>query len=199
MSNPRWTPPTASIIIHAMEQISLADSFPPVTEADWLALVGKALGGASFDALRTRLHGGLQTEPLYTAPRHDAPLPVTRGWHAVQPLTGDVEQFNEDLANGAEAFALGLDALSAEALGNLKYFLASDIDYYLAPGSSLADAAFMIAAGKSGTIRGSAGFDPLAAAARLGELPAEKTAFWADFADAAFYIREKRPGLVPFT
>ena len=80
-----------------MERFSLAGDFPPALEADWLALVGKALGEAPFEALRTGLHEGLKTEPLYTRSNARPPLSSSRGWHIVQPLTADAGQHADNL------------------------------------------------------------------------------------------------------
>jgi methylmalonyl-CoA mutase len=181
-----------------MDQFTLAGDFPLSTEAEWLALAEKALGEASFDVLRTQLHEGIETEPLYTESPKSPPLFGSRGWRVVQPLTDSAEQFNGDLANGADAFVIDLAAISAETAANLKNFPGSDIDYYIAPGSALADAALVLAAAGESAITGSAGFDPLTAVAASGEAPAEKSALLADYADAAFFIREHHPACVPF-
>ena len=182
-----------------MEHISLAAGFPPASEAEWLALVGKALGSAPFNTLRTKLHEGLITEPLYTQGTRRPPLSSSRGWHVVQPLTGSGAQLADDLGNGAGAFSVDFDAgLALKNAENLKYLLGSDIPYYLQPGSALADAALVVAANRKSGIAGSAGFDPLTTFAVRGERPAEESALFADYLDAAFYIREHSPSFVPF-
>ncbi len=182
-----------------MEHISLAAGFPPATEAEWLALVGKALAGAPFDTLQTKLPEGFKTEPLYMQGRRRPPLSGSRGWHVVQPLTGSEAQLADDLGNGADAFLLDFDAgLAAKTASDVNYLLGSDIPYYLKPGSALADAALVLAANEKSGTGGSAGFDPLTAFALSGERPAEAVAFFADYADAAFYIREHSPSFVPF-
>ncbi len=181
-----------------MDHFSLAAGFPPASEAEWLALVGKALAGAPFDTLRTALHEGFKTEPLYMQAQRRLPLSAWRGWHVVQPLTGSEAQLADDLGNGADAFSLDFDAgLAVKTAAKLKYLLGSDIPYYLKPGSALADAALVLAANDKSGIAGSAGFDPLTAFALSGERPAEE-AFFADYADAAFYIREHSTSFVPF-
>ncbi len=182
-----------------MDHFSLAAGFPPASETEWLALVGKALNNAPFETLRTDLHEGLKTEPLYTQARRRPPLPGSRGWHVVQPLTGSGAQLADDLGNGADAFSLDFDAgLAGRTAAKLKYLLGSDIPYYLKPGSELADAALVLAANENSGIPGSAGFDPLTSLALSGERPAEAAALFADYADAAFYIREHSPSFVPF-
>lgn len=197
-SNRRWTLLPASIIISAMEQFSLSDGFSTASEADWLALAAKALGDKPFDNLRTELHDGVTTEPLYTQRVTRAPLFGARGWHAIQPLTGDAGQLNGDIANGAGAIAIDFDAIPRDCHASLAAHLASDISYYIAPGSPIADAAFALAANSNNAIKGSAGFDPLGAAARSGERPAGGSAAWADYADAAFYLRRHQPEFTAF-
>jgi methylmalonyl-CoA mutase len=55
--------------------IPLAESFAPVSRADWLALVGKTLKGAGVEALVGRTADDLPLAPLYTAEDSPAPLP----------------------------------------------------------------------------------------------------------------------------
>ncbi len=43
------------------------NAFPPVTKSEWLAKVEADLKGGSPDRLRSRMPGGLELEPLYTA------------------------------------------------------------------------------------------------------------------------------------
>jgi methylmalonyl-CoA mutase len=185
-----------------MENFSLAAGFPPASEAEWLALVGKALGGAPFETLRTGLHEGLKTEPLYTRAPRRPPLSGSRGWHIVQPLTHDEAQLAGDLKGGDCAHCIDFDAgLDVQTADNLKYLIGSDIPYFVAPGSPTADAALVLAAIGDRYAPGaacSAGFDPLTAFAASGERPAEKTALLADYVDAAFYIAAHFPAFVPF-
>jgi methylmalonyl-CoA mutase len=185
-----------------MDDFSLAGDFPPAPEAAWLTLVGKALGGAPFSVLQTALHEGFKTEPLYTQGPRRPPLYGARGWHAIQPLTGNEAELEGDIANGAGALSIDLSAgLGIDTAERLKYFLGSDIPYYVAPGSPIADAALALASIREGFKPGgpcSTGFDPLTAMAISGEASAEKTALLADYVDAAFYIREHFPSFVPF-
>jgi methylmalonyl-CoA mutase len=185
-----------------MDDFSLAGDFPPAPEAAWLTLVGKALGGAPFSALQTALHEGFKTEPLYTQGSRRPPLYGARGWHAVQPLTGIEAEHESDIENGAGALSIDFSAgLGIETAGKLKYFLGSDMPYYVVSGSPVADAALVLAAIREDFKPGgncSAGFDPLTAMAISGEAPAEKSALLGDYADAAFYIREHFPCFVPF-
>jgi methylmalonyl-CoA mutase len=192
-----------------MDDFSLAGDFPRAPEAEWLSLVGKALGGAPFSALQTALHEGFKTEPLYTQSPRGPLLSGTRGWHTIQPLTGNKSEYEGDITNGAGALSIDFGAgLAIETADKLKYFLTSGRPYYLAPGSSIADAALVFAAipgaripsdcGRGPCLESSAGFDPLTAMAISGEAPAERAAFLADYVDATFYIREHFPSFVPF-
>jgi methylmalonyl-CoA mutase len=185
-----------------MDDFSLAGDFPPAPEAEWLTLLDKALGGAPFSVLQTALREGFKTEPLYTQGPQRPPLSGTRGWHAIQPLAGSVTELESDIANGTGALSIDFGAgPGIDTAETLKYFLACDIPYYIAPGSLIADAALVLAAiGKDFKPGGdcSAGFDPLTAIAISGEAPAESSAVLADYVDAAFYIRAHFPAFVPF-
>jgi methylmalonyl-CoA mutase len=182
-----------------MDHFSLAAGFPQASEAEWLSLVEKALAKAPFDTLRTKLHEGLTTEPLYKQPQSRPPLSGSRGWYVVQPLTASEAQGADDLANGAGALSIGFDAdFGVETVSNLKRLLGADVPCIVAPGSAPADAALVLAAKDKSGIAGSAGFDPLTAFAVSGERPAQKAALLADTVDAAFHIREHFPAFVPF-
>ena len=188
--------------MRAMDHFSLAGDFPPASEAEWLALVGKALNNAPFDALRTALHEGLETEPLYTRAPQRQPLLGSRGWLVVQPLTQDEAQRADDLQGGDCAHAIDFDGgLNVQTAGELKYLVGSDIPYFIAPGSVPADAALLLAALRDGFSPGapcSAGFDPLTAFALSGERPANRSLLLADYVDAAFHVRAHFPSFVPF-
>ena len=184
--------------MRAMDQFALANDFPPASEADWRALVAKALGGAPFEALETPLYEGFRTEPLYTK-RGEAPaISGDRGWSIIQPLVGE-KQFADDLTGGASAFSVDFDACPGIVIkDDLEPLVGSaNESFFIAPGSPIADAAFLLAS-KGGGLQGSAGFDPLTAFALSGERPAEKSALFADYADAAFSIRGRSPSFVPF-
>ncbi len=45
---------------------------------------------------------------------------------------------------------------------------------------------------------GCAGFDPLSAVAISGEIPVDRSSLFADYVDAAFWLREHAPSFVPF-
>ncbi len=195
----RWRSVAASINMRRMDHFSLASEFPPVSEADWRAIVGKALGAASFDVLQTPLYEGFKTEPLYTEHGQTPALHVNRGWLIVQPLI-DEAQAADDLAGGADALRIDFDAaLDVETCDDLKALVDSDTPFFIAPGAPVADAALLLAAkGNGAPLSGSAGFDPLTAFAITGEIPADRTALFSDHADAAFHIREHAPSFVPF-
>ncbi len=73
-----------------MTEFSLASVFPPASHADWRAIAGKALNGASFDVLKTPLYEGFaRRAPLYRARRQTPALHGNRGWLIVQPFVDD--------------------------------------------------------------------------------------------------------------
>lgn len=185
--------------MRAMDDFSLASTFPRVSEADWRAIVGKALGGAPFEALQTPLYEGFATEPLYTKEVRASALSGHRGWHIVQPLA-DAQQAADDLAGGASAISLDFDASTGiGAKAGLQGLAASPCLFFIAPGASVADAALLLAARDGGGgLKGSAGFDPLTSFALSGEIPADRSALFADYADAAFHLRETCPSFLPF-
>ena len=160
--------------------------------------MAKALGGAPFEALETPLYEGFRTEPLYTKRGDAPPIYGNRGWSIIQPLVGG-KQFADDLTGGASAFSVDFDACSGIAnKDDLEPLVGSANEpFFIAPGSSIADAAFLLAS-KGDNLQGSAGFDPLTAFALSGERPAEKSALFADCVDAAFSLRERNPAFVPF-
>jgi methylmalonyl-CoA mutase len=190
-----------------MDRISLAGDFPAASEAEWLALVEKALGKAPFETLRTPLHEGFKTEPLYAGQVQSSPLFGTRGWHIVQSLAGKTldeayAPLENDLLNGADALWLDFDGgLGVQTQKDLKYLLASDMPYFVAAAASVADAALVLAAvgdrSPPGAV-GSAGFDPLSAFALSGELPADRASPFDDYLDAAHYLHVHAPSFVPF-
>jgi len=186
-------------MMRAMDQFSLASDFPPASEADWRALVAKALGGSTFETLQTPLYEGFRAEPLYREVGQTPAISGNRSWSIIQPLV-DANQFSDDLAGGASAFSVEFDACPGiETKGDLEALIGSaKASFFIAPGSSIADAAFLFASKSTDCLAGSAGFDPLTAFALSGELPAVRSALFADYADAAFYLHERSPSLVPF-
>jgi methylmalonyl-CoA mutase len=184
--------------MRAMTDFSLASAFPPASEADWRAIAGKALKGASFAALQTRLYEGVTTEPLYTGRGRNPAIHGNRGWLIIQPFAGE-KQAADDLAGGANALSLDFDACpDIETKDHLQACLHAG-SVFLAPGAAAADAALLLAAkGDANGLQGSAGFDPLTAFALSGELPADRSSLFSDYVDAAFHIRERCPSFVPF-
>src|SRR6516165_9544452 len=143
-----------------MAEFSLAGDFPPASEADWRALVAQALGAAPFEALETTLYEGFRTEPLYTKPGQVSAISANRGWSIIQPLV-DEKQLADDLAGDTSAFSVTFDACPGiETKCDTEAFIGSaKASFFIAPGSSIADAAFLLAS-KGDGLQGSAGFDP---------------------------------------
>ena len=119
-----------------MDQFSLASDFPPASEADWRALVAKALRGAPFEKLETPLHEGFRAEPLYRKPGQTPAISGNRGWSIIQPLVGE-KQFADDLTGGASAFSVDFDACSGIAnKDDLEPLVGSaNESFFIAPGS----------------------------------------------------------------
>lgn len=97
-----------------MPDLKLASEFPPATREDWLALVGKALKGASADALPSSTRDRLRIEPLYERAKQAQPLAGRAPgmpWQIVQrvdhpdPAHANREALH-DLENGAGGLAL---------------------------------------------------------------------------------------------
>jgi methylmalonyl-CoA mutase len=195
----QWRRVAASIIMGAMDQFSLAGDFPPASEADWRTLVAKALRAAPFEALETPLYEGFRTGPLYGKPGRRPAISGNRGWSVIQPLI-DEKQFADDLAGGTSAFSVDLSACPAAAIkDDLEALIGSaEAPFFMTPGSSIADAAFLSASTRADELSGSAGFDPLTAFALSGERPADRSQLFADYVDAAFRLRERSPAFVPF-
>ena len=195
----RWRRVAASIMMGAMDQFSLAGDFPPASEEDWRTLVAKALRAQPFETLETPLHEGFRTGPLYTKPGQTPAISGNRGWLVVQPLV-DEKQVSDDLAGGTSAFSVDLSACPAVAIkDDLEALIGpAKAPLFMTPGSSIADAAFLSASKRADELSGSAGFDPLTAFALSGERPADRSALFADYIDAAFRLRERSPAFVPF-
>ncbi len=93
---------------------SLANDFPPRSEADWRALVDKALKDAPFDTLKTVTRDGIAVEPIYPAGDVKGPLSTRPGgtaWEIIQRVDhSDPDEANSqaliDLENGASGLAL---------------------------------------------------------------------------------------------
>ncbi|WKW49424.1 methylmalonyl-CoA mutase family protein [Rhodomicrobium lacus] len=186
-----------------MEHFALAKEFPPASEADWHAIVEKALKGAPFRVLENQLYEGFATSPLYTGAATSPARHGQRGWLIVQPLAGaslaDAErQLADDLANGATALSLDLaNGPAIRKAAELGAVLDAGVPIFLAGGSTPADAAFLLAKADK-TIVGTTGFDPITAFAVAGEVPADRKAALADTVDAALAIRERFPNVTPF-
>jgi methylmalonyl-CoA mutase len=98
--------------------IALAGDFPPVTDADWRALVDKTLGEAPFNSLEKTTVEGLAIEPLYAQAQVSAPparsVRADRAWD-VATLTAhpDPARANSeilaDLRGGSAAAVVRID------------------------------------------------------------------------------------------
>jgi methylmalonyl-CoA mutase len=189
----------------APETIALAAGFPAKTRGDWQQLVAAVLntsraedarldGPAAERALRRRLDGGLEVDPLYL--REDRPLgvpgamPFTRGRRLRDAtLPWDVRQLHDDPDRAATRAAVlddlehgvssvwvhvGEDGVAAADLAEVL----ADVQLDLAPVavSSTTDqvaaaGALLEAVGDRPTVSLSLGLDPVGAAARLGATP----------------------------
>ena len=182
-----------------MEHISLSAGFPPASEAEWLALVGKALGSAPFNTLRTKLHEGLITEPLYTQARegHRFPVHAVGMWCSLLPAPE--RSLLTILATGQAHFpSISMQAWPSR-MRKISNICLAPISHIIFSRDRRSQTLHWWSrrTEKSG-IAGSAGFDPLTTFAVRGERPAEESALFADYLDAAFYIREHSPSFVPF-
>ncbi|MEJ2375725.1 MAG: methylmalonyl-CoA mutase family protein [Pseudolabrys sp.] len=96
------------------ENLSLAAPFPPVTHAQWRALVEAALKGGSFEKrLVSRTYDGLRVEPLYERAASAAVLAgrPAEPWQVIQRVDHpDAKAANaqalQDLENGATGVSL---------------------------------------------------------------------------------------------
>lgn len=113
-----------------MAELTLARDFPDATEAEWLALVEKALKGAPFSVLETKTYDGNTIEPLYAPDRGQAAIPgraPRAPWTVVQridiadPATANTQAL-DDLMNGGP----GLQLVFEGAVGDYGYALSSD-------------------------------------------------------------------------
>ena len=101
--------------------LSLTETFPSASEADWLALVEKGLRGGAMADLMGETRDGLSRGPLSTAnhcpddmgsfTRIDDMVLGDRTWHIAAPVTDpDVAYANtqalEDLTGGASALRI---------------------------------------------------------------------------------------------
>jgi len=192
----------------------------PALENRWRALAEKALNGASFDRLRSRLAGGLSLEPLYTPANAPAGLRLRApraGWDIRQQLAqGDAGAANAIALEELEGGATSLEIAVAAPQGGPGVRLAgpSDLETLtagwmldLAPLALEADwpepSAWLFAFAKGqGLLNAAFVFnrDPLGAALRQGAAPeplADAIAFaervGADFPNAAALRLDARP------
>lgn len=98
----------------AMPDLKLAAEFPPASRQDWLALVDKALKGATPETLSARTYDGLPIEPLYERTRQAQPTAGRAAgtpWQIVQRIDlpdpgASNKQALHDLENGATGLSL---------------------------------------------------------------------------------------------
>lgn len=76
------------------DDLSFSADFPRGDEAQWRALVDKALKGASFDTLTTRTEHGVAVKPLYRAPDWDGAHDAS-GFPGLPPFTRGVRALND--------------------------------------------------------------------------------------------------------
>ena len=97
-----------------MAKLPLARDFPAADEADWKALVERALKGAPFASLESKSYDGIVIEPLYGRARDSDVVPGRAPgapWEVIQRIEiADGKTANtqilDDLNNGASGFSL---------------------------------------------------------------------------------------------
>jgi methylmalonyl-CoA mutase len=121
-----------------MAELPLARDFPPAEEAEWKALVEKALKGAPFTSLESKSYDGIVIEPLYR-PARDADVVPGRApgtpWEVMQRI---------EIADGKTANTQILDDLNNGASGVVIVFQGStgDFGYAVPPSEDVLKAAF---------------------------------------------------------
>ncbi|QGM95070.1 methylmalonyl-CoA mutase [Methylocystis rosea] len=177
------------------QETALAGVFPQATDAQWRALVERALKGASFETLVSKSYDGLSLEPIY-ARAAGSPFPVLRKnpgrWAilarvdvpnadaanrlALQDLDGGADGLHLVFAGSIGAYGGGLvgddDDAIAHALANVRldYGIPLTLDSSpRAPGAAQALMRFVDRQHIEPSLtRVSMGFDPLGAQARHG-------------------------------
>lgn len=106
----------------ALQQLNLLDDFPPVSTAEWEAVIQKDLKGADYDKrLKWRTDEGIVVKPYYRAEDLPtaAPAPLVRGqgqpWKTVAPdeqpaVDVDAAPFHESGATAVQEIAFALSA-----------------------------------------------------------------------------------------
>jgi methylmalonyl-CoA mutase len=194
--------------------VPFAEGFAPADLADWRALVGNTLKGATVESLVSEGPDGLAIEPLYEAsrePRGFAPPPRGggRSWDIRAPVrhgspTSAREAVLEDLAGGAGSVLLTLDPGAGEgaAIGSAEA-LAAALEGVLIDVAPIAmDAGFLgpqAARWLSAAAKGSPAaplalhLDPLSAFARAGASPGPVEAHLAAAAKVAVELAPVHP------
>ncbi|MYL04173.1 MAG: methylmalonyl-CoA mutase [Acidimicrobiaceae bacterium] len=197
-----------------------ADSWPPASADDWLALVEQTLRGRDLAELSSTTRDGIEIQPLYTdGPERPAaaaaaadPRRSEKGWDIRQPhrleAAGDAleelrSRVEEDLAGGATSVELDIaEGVDAAGLDRLL----SRVDMAMTPlglaphaDPDAADALLALAARRGAHLApgSSLGLDPLGECARSGHRQ--------DYAEAAEWAARNvssgslAPGVVAFT
>lgn len=110
-----------------MAELPLARDFPRAKEAEWKALVEKALKGSPFASLRSETYDGIVIEPLYGRAAEASVIPGRQpgeAWTVVQRVdhpdpAAAKRQALDDLNNGAGGLALVFNG----AIGDYGYAL----------------------------------------------------------------------------
>ena len=197
-----------------------ADSWPPASADDWLALVEQTLRGRDLVELSSTTRDGIEIQPLYTdGPERPAaataaanPRRAAKGWDIRQPhrleAPGDAleelrSRVEEDLAGGATSVELDI-AEGVDAAGLDRLLSGVDMavtPLALAPHGELgpAEALLGLAARRgSDLVPGSSlGLDPLGAWARSGHRTGCAEA--AEWAARTVSSGSHAPGVAAFT
>lgn len=173
------------------DKLSLAADFPEADDAQWMALVEKALAGKPYDkVMRSSTYDGIAIEALYTPDnaRIDTHTVSRSGeWHIMTPhWSDDPSRVNadllEDLERGASGFAIrlkagafpGLDMRELKAALNGVYL--NMARFQLLPGEEFeaASEAMMVLLKADGhdveAYSGTLGVDPISTLAQTGRL-----------------------------
>lgn len=121
-----------------MAELPLARDFPPAEEAEWKALVEKALKGAPFSTLESKSYDGIVIEPLYRPARDGHVVPGRAPgapWEVLQRI---------EIADGKTANTQILDDLNNGAGGVAVVFHGAigDYGYAVPPSEEFLKAAF---------------------------------------------------------
>lgn len=198
--------------------MELAAGFPPVSDAEWRAMVEKAIKGRDFDKVMTKKsYNEIDIKGLYVKPQasvHDQPMPKKQGWGICTPhwnrdslVTN--KAIKEDLMGGATGVGLrfqaghfpGLDPASMAAYLDGIYL--DMVDVTLLPGEDfypVATAYLAYARSKveDEHLSGCLGCDPIGVLAQSGRLGATMDVCLAQGAEIASEMATKMPEMRTF-